>query len=173
MTASTNLNQLRQSLRSSKQTKTIRVTHSDKGYLYRYDTSWTADHGGFDPSRPIFQLWEYPILSITPHTFLIFDGSKKRRIYKDNSRGWAHQTVIAARQHYVRRKLNQFEIIERQRDDAITVLKALSAEWGEDTGDVPEYKTIRQVYEAELLEQQLEDDQERMNDLYGDGSLTP
>lgn len=173
MTASTNLKQMRQSLRSSNAARTVRVAHSDIGYLYRYDTSWVnKDWPG--NSYPIFQCWEYPIISETLHTYLIFDGSKKRRIYKGNSKGWAHKTIVAARTHYVRRKSNQLNIIEQQRDSALTVLRTLREEWGVGSDwDLPDTRTINQVYEAELAAQRMEDQRKRTIDLYGDGAFKP
>ncbi|QXV74356.1 hypothetical protein [Rhizobium phage RHEph16] len=146
---------MRRSLRSTQSAKKVRVGHSDIGYLYRYDTSWNQDWKG---RVPIFQCWEYPIISETPHTYLIYDGTfKHRRIYKNNRRAWAHANELDAKEHFVKRKLNQYSIISAQLEDANQVLRVLMEDWGQDTGQLPNRKTIHQVFQEELEAQRLED----------------
>jgi hypothetical protein len=65
-------------------------------------------------------------------------------------------------------------IIEQQRDSALTVLRTLREEWGVGSDwDLPDTRTINQVYEAELAAQRMEDQRKRTIDLYGDGAFKP
>ncbi|QIG76571.1 hypothetical protein EVC27_046 [Rhizobium phage RHph_I1_6] len=133
----------------------MRVAHSDIGYLYRYETSWVQDWRG---RFPVFQCWEYPIISKTPHTILIILGSgETKRIYKDNSRKWAWPAMDEARNHFVTRKRNQYDIVSMQLSDCDKVLRCIMEDWGRDTGDLPDRKTIFEVYEKELESQRLDD----------------
>ncbi|QIG67754.1 hypothetical protein PP747_gp053 [Rhizobium phage RHph_Y38] len=94
---------------------------------------------------------------MTPHTYLIYDGAQNRRIYKNNSRGWAHANEVDAREHFVKRKLNQYYIIAAQLEDAATVLRAIMEDWGKDVGDLPDRKTIHEVFQEELQMQLMEE----------------
>jgi len=149
MTANINPNQLSlypQSLKGVKGAKHLRMGHSDIGYLYRYDTYWKDS---WNSKQPIFRCGEYPIISETTHTYLIYDGSKNRRIYKNNSKAWAHRDIVNARVHYIQRKQNQYAIVKQQLDDAITVLRTIMEDWGKDVGELPTPRTVYQVYQEE------------------------
>ncbi|QIG70511.1 hypothetical protein PP744_gp048 [Rhizobium phage RHph_N38] len=133
----------------------MRVGHSDIGYLYRYETSWVENCFG---RHPTFQCWEYPLISKTPHTYLIRLGSgETKRIYKDNPRKWAWPAIDEARVHFVTRKMNQHTIVSTQLDDCNQVLKSIMEDWGRDVGEIPNRKTIHEVYQEELESQRLED----------------